>query len=723
MDSLVIAVFSLSLLLFLNCSKEGETMTHQFTNRLVNEKSPYLLQHAHNPVDWYPWGEEAFAAAKAADKPIFLSIGYSTCHWCHVMEHESFEDTSVAELMNDAFINIKVDREERPDVDDIYMTVCQLLTQRGGWPLTIIMTPDKEPFFAGTYIPKDSRFNRPGMMQLVPGVKRAWAEQREQVLKSAREITDALKKSSGGLPPQKLNDSILDSAFQSMENRFDPEYGGFGEHPKFPTAHNLMFLLRYFQRSGDPHALAMVEKTLQEMRKGGMYDHVGFGFHRYSTDKEWLLPHFEKMLYDQAINAMAYTETYQITGNEIYKSTAEEVFAYVLRDMTDAQGGFYSAEDADSEGEEGKFYVWEYGELIDVLGEEDGALYATVFNFKEKGNFRDEATGVLHGANIPHLKDGLAVVAAANNLTLPELTEKLAPARQKLFEVREKRIHPLKDDKILTDWNGLMIAAFAKAAQAFDAPEYAGAASKAADFILENMRTKEGRLMHRYREGEIAINGYLDDYAFMIWGLLELYETNFQIKYLQSALDLNAQVLKHFWDDNDKAFFFTADDSEALLLRKKDVYDGAVPSGNSVMVLNLLRLSRITANTDFEARAAQITETFGAQVARYPDGFTMLLMGQGFGVGPSWEIVICGDPAAQDTKDMLQAIQQRFLPNKVILLKSAEDQGILEEIANYTAGMQALDDKATAYVCRDFSCELPTSNILKMLASLQLNEK
>lgn len=698
-------------------------MTHEFTNRLVNEKSPYLLQHAHNPVDWYPWGEEAFAAAKAADKPIFLSIGYSTCHWCHVMEHESFEDTSVAELMNDAFINIKVDREERPDVDDIYMTVCQLLTQRGGWPLTIIMTPDKEPFFAGTYIPKDSRFNRPGMMQLVPGVKRAWAEQREQVLKSAREITDALKKSSDGLPPQKLTESILDSAFQSMENRFDPIHGGFGEHPKFPTAHNLMFLLRYFQRSGDPHALAMVEKTLREMRKGGMYDHVGFGFHRYATDKEWLLPHFEKMLYDQAINAMAYTETYQITGNELYKTTAEEVFAYVLRDMTDARGGFYSAEDADSEGEEGKFYVWEYDELLEVLGEETGTLYAAVFNFQEKGNFHDEATGALHGANIPHLKNSLDAVASERNMTVEALTEKLASARQQLFDVREKRIHPLKDDKILTDWNGLMIAAFAKAAQAFDAPKYAAAASKAADFILENMRTSEGRLMHRYREGEIAINGYLDDYAFMIWGLLALYETDFQIKYLQSALALNDLVLKHFWDETEKAFFFTADDSEALLLRKKDVYDGAVPSGNSVMVLNLLRLSRITANTDFEAKASQITETFGAQVARYPDGFTMLLMGQDFGTGPSWEIVICGDPSTPDTKNMLQAIQQRFLPNKVLLFKSTEDPNELDKIANYTSGMQPLENKATAYVCRNFSCELPTSNILKMLASLQLADK
>jgi uncharacterized protein YyaL (SSP411 family) len=696
--------------------KTKTKLEHKYQNNLINEKSPYLLQHAHNPVDWYAWGEEAFAKAKQKDKPIFLSIGYSTCHWCHVMEHESFEDSSLAELMNEAFVCIKVDREERPDIDNIYMLVCQMLTGGGGWPLTIIMTPDRKPFFAGTYIPKISAYGRTGMTELIPKVKEAWINRRQDILASAEKITFSLQSSQSSTTGDDLDESALKSAYQIFSQTFDRNYGGFGQSPKFPTPHNLMFLMRYWKRNGDGDALGMVEKTLREMRQGGMYDHVGFGFHRYSTDSRWFLPHFEKMLYDQAMLAYAYIEAYQITGNEEYKTTANEIFTYVKRDMRDTEGGFYSAEDADSEGEEGKFYFFAKSEIEELLTSEETELASRIFNITAAGNYAEEATGHKTGRNILHLTKRYAEHASELGLSEDDLRGKIETIRQKLFEYREKRIHPHKDDKILTDWNGLMIAAMAKGAQVFDDPKLAQAAADAAEFILSKMHQKDGSLLHRYREGEAALSGYVEDYAFMVWGMIELYEATFELKYLKAAIELNDYLLQHFWDDQGGGLFFTADSSEELIHRQKEIYDGAVPSGNSVAALNLMHLARTTARTDLEARARAIGSAFSKTVRQYPAGYSMLMLALDFMTGPSFEIVVSGNLDSPDAKDMLAALRKEFIPNRVIVFRTdSEKSPEIAKFAAYTQPQNSLEGRATAYVCMDYACKLPTTEIGKML--------
>ncbi len=499
-------------------------------NRLALEKSPYLLQHAYNPVDWYPWGSEAFEKAKREDKPIFLSSGYSTCHWCHVMEKESYEDEEVAKLMNDVFVSIKIDREERPDIDGIYMKVCQAMTGSGGWPLNIIMTHDKKPFFAATYLPKESKFGRQGMMEIIPQIRDIWKKNRGGAEALAAEVISFLKdKQKAG---EELKEDVLHVAYEQLLEAFDEQNGGFGSAPKFPTPHNLTFLLRYWKRTGDLMALRMVERTLSAISMGGIYDHVGFGFHRYSTDAGWLVPHFEKMLYDQALLAIAYTEAYQATGNVEFKRIASEVFTYVLRDMTSREGGFFSGEDADSEGVEGKFYVWTGIEMDSVLGEES-ELMKKVFSINKYGNLMEEENT---GINILHQSKTLSELSVDLKLSVNELYRRTGNAKQKLFAAREKRVHPGKDDKILADWNGLMIAALAKGASAFDKPEYADAACRAADFILSRMRGQDGRLFHRYRDDEPAVMAFLDDHAFLTWGLIELYEATFMVSYLRAHL-------------------------------------------------------------------------------------------------------------------------------------------------------------------------------------------
>jgi hypothetical protein len=689
-------------------------------NRLIHEKSPYLLQHAYNPVDWYPWGDEAFEKARKEDKPIFLSIGYSTCHWCHVMERESFEDHEVAKLMNETFVSIKVDREERPDLDHIYMTVCQILTGSGGWPLNIFMTPDKRPFFAATYIPKESRFGRMGMMDLIPRVKQVWKERRDEVLNSADKIMAALKSVESESPGEGLDTSTLDGAYQQLAERFDEGFGGFSQAPKFPTPHNFYFMLRYWKRTDNQKALEMVKKTLQEMRKGGVYDHVGLGFHRYATDQEWLVPHFEKMLYDQAMLAMAYVEAYQAMGNEEYKKTAEEIFTYVLRDMTAPTGGFYSAEDADSEGVEGKFYVWTEAEIHKVLTKKEADFLIKLFNVEKAGNFLEEATGKKTGANILHLKKSLSEMASDLKISEQDLQDRLASAREKLFSAREKRIHPHKDDKVLTDWNGLMIAALAKGSRAFGDLKYAEAAKKAVDFIFDQMRKPNGRLLHRYRDGQAGITANVDDYAFLIWGLIELYEATFDAHYLETALKLNEEMLKHFWDDKSGGLFFTPDDGEALIVRKKEIYDGAVPSGNAVAMLNLLRLARFTANTHLEERAMEIGRAFSKAVKQFPSGYTQFLVAADFGIGPSYEVVIVGKSGAGDTKEMLKALRSRFIPNKVTLFRPTETESPhIDKLAEYIKYQVSLDGKATAYVCMNFACKEPTTEVSKMLGLIK----
>lgn len=662
-------------------------------------------------MEWYPWGEKAFEKAKKEDKPIFLSIGYSTCHWCHVMERESFENPRIAKLMNGAFINIKVDREERPDIDSLYMSVAQMMTGSGGWPLTIIMRPDKTPFFAATYIPPETRFSRMGMDELVPEIQRLWKDDRKRLDTISKNIQESLKASASGSLGAELDEGVLEMAYDRLHERFDEEYGGFGFRPKFPSPHNLLFLLRYWKRTKNKDALRMVENTLQAMRLGGIFDHIGFGFHRYSTDPKWLLPHFEKMLYDQAMLIMAYAEAYQATKKEEYAQTVREIITYVLRDMTSLEGGFYSAEDADSEGEEGKFYVWSEHEVRDILSKKEAEAFLRTYNFESQGNFVEEATGKRMGTNIPHLKQTISDIP---------LVELLESVREKLFAFREKRIHPQKDDKILTDWNGLMIAALAKAARILGEPKYADAALQAIAFIFREL-FEDQRLFHRYRDGEAAIPGFLDDYAFMIWGLLELYETTLEPAFLEKAIKLNEVLLTHFWDEQCGGFFFTANDAEGLLIRKKDAYDGAIPSGNSVAMLNLLRLSRITVKTALEAKAASTGRAFSGEVLGAPAGFTLMISAVDFAIGPSFEIVIVGNPDAKDTQTMVQTINAQFIPNKVTLfVPTDEGAKTLIELAPFVKDYKAINGKATTYVCSNYICQNPTTDekeIVKLLDS------
>lgn len=684
-------------------------------NRLINEQSPYLLQHAYNPVDWYPWNEEAFEKARSENKPIFLSIGYSTCHWCHVMEKESFEDDEVAKLMNEAFVSIKVDREERPDIDGIYITVCQMLTGSGGWPLTIVMTPDKKPFFAGTYFPKLSRYGRAGMMELIPQLSELWRSKQEDILKSADAISHALVNSSKFWGDEILSSEILDQAFNELTKRFDPENGGFGKSPKFPSPHNLTFLLRYWKKNKNEQALLMVDKTMRNMRLGGIYDHLGFGFHRYSTDQKWLVPHFEKMLYDQALLVIAYTEAYQATKNELYKNTVKEILEYVIRDMKSPEGGFYSAEDADSEGEEGKFYLWTLEELRNIL-KEDADIFFNIYNCEAEGNWIDSMHGKKVGTNILHLQTTLKEYCSKNDLSFSTLEIKIAQAQKQLLEVRNKRIHPHKDDKVLTDWNGLMISAYAKAAQVFDEIKYIEIAESAVKFILKNLTLPNGRLLHRYRNGDADITGNLDDYAFLIAALLDLYETTFAVEFLEKALNLQNDMIKYFWDEEDWGFFFIASDSEKLLVRQKEIYDGAIPSGNSVALLNLVRLYRFTGRTDFEEIASQMIKTFSQPIRTSPSAYTHFLSALDFYLGPSKEILLVGSDEHK-VKSFVRVINKYFIPNKVTLHKSLESHDSLAKIAEYTKSFQFTDSKTLVYLCENFTCNLPISS------ETELNQK
>ncbi|MHA1350228.1 MAG: thioredoxin domain-containing protein [Promethearchaeota archaeon] len=677
-------------------------------NKLITEKSPYLLQHAKNPVNWYPWGDEAFDKAKSEDKPIFLSIGYSTCHWCHVMAHESFEDSYVGKLMNETFVSIKVDREERPDIDKIYMAVCQLMTGSGGWPLTIVMTPDKKPFFAGTYFPKESRFGRIGIIDLIKRIDNLWKTERKQLLDSSEKIIFALQDVNTESPGNSLTKSVLNNTYSQLSARFDKKNGGFGTSPKFPTPHNLLFLLRYWKRTGDENALAMVEKTLKQMRMGGIYDHIGFGFHRYSTDSDWLVPHFEKMLYDQSLLTLAYLETHQATNKKEYANTAEEIMTYVLRDMTSPEGAFYSAEDADSEGEEGKFYVWSKKEIEEILAEK-AERFSKLYNVSVDGNFLDEATRTKTRKNILHL-----------NLGSPNaINFDLESSRKQIFETREKRIRPHKDDKILTDWNGLMIAAFAKAGYILKEPKYIESAKKAVNFVFNEMKNSDGRLLHRYREGGADILAFLDDYAFLIWGLINLYEATFDTLYLKKAVELTEEQLELFWDNSIGAFFFTAKDAESLLTRQKDTYDGAIPSGNSVAMLNLLRLAQLTGNDNYEKKADYLGRVFAENVRANPVAYSLMMVAVDYAVGPTYSLVIAGDTGNEDTNHMLDEIRKQFLPNKSLIFRPTEQLNPeIDKFSNFVQFFDKYEGKATAFVCINKTCKAPTNDINKALEHL-----
>lgn len=678
-------------------------------NRLIFEQSPYLLQHARNPVDWRPWGEAAFAEAKRQDKPVFLSIGYTTCHWCHVMEHESFEDEEVAALINGSFIAVKVDREERPDIDEVYMQITQGITGGGGWPMTVVMTPDKHAFFAGTYFPKESVAGRPGIKRVITELHKAWVERREEVEETALNISAQVGQMMGASPGGDLDVEILDTAFEQFVSRYDSKRGGFAVRPKFPVPPNLLFLLRYHHRTGNPEALEMVEKTLTGMRRGGVYDQIGFGIHRYATDPEWLVPHFEKMLYDQALVTIANLEAYQVTGKQKYARTAREILSYVQRDMTSPEGGFYSAEDADSEGEEGKFYVWSSDEIREVLGEEDAALFLETFHFEDEGNFLEESTREKTGTNIPHLKED----------PLEEVLERIEPLRKKLFEVRETRIHPQKDDKILTDWNGLMIAAFARAAQVLGDGEYKAVAAKASDFVLDKLTTEDGRLLKRYRQGEAGLTAHLEDYTFMIWGLLDTYEATFEVRYLEKAIGLQGMMDEFFWDEQEGGYFTIADDAEQLIVRAKKLYGGAIPSGNAAAIGNLLRLHRMTGQPHYATRGDELVRAFSAELGQNSMVYPLALVWLDFQFGPSREIVISGDQA----DSMIAALRKPYLPNKVILHRTGDNAEALAKLAPYTETQISVDGKATAYVCESFACKMPTTGISVMLKNLGVKDQ
>lgn len=606
------------------------------------------------------------------------------------MERESFEDSEAADYLNKHFVSIKVDREERPDVDTIYMNVCQAITGSGGWPLTIMMTHDQKPFFAGTYFPKNDRMGMQGLMTILKAINNEWTNSRKLILESGDKITEYItRKGKPGM--SNISEDIFDQAFFSFEQYFDPVFGGFGHAPKFPTPHNLMFLLRYWKRTNNPKALQMVEKSLDSMYKGGIYDHIGFGFCRYSTDNRWLVPHFEKMLYDNALLALTYLETYQATNKEKYGAIARDILTYVLRDMTSPEGGFYCAEDADSEGIEGKFYVWDLEEIYSVLGEEEGRAFATFYNITSKGSFE--------GKNIPNLIN--------NNLSYENINA-VKLSRDKLFKYREKRIHPLKDDKILTSWNGLMIAALALAGRALNENVFTQAAINAANFIFNNLISDDGRLLSRYRDGEADYPAYLEDYAFFILGLIELYETTYKSDYLKRAISLSDDLLELFWDESSGGLFIYGNDSEKLLTRPKEVYDGAIPSGNSVSALNFMRLSRLTGKFEYEEKAQKIFRTFSDSITAQPISYSYSLMALLFGYSKGQEIIISTD-TIENAKPYTDIIKEKFSPFSVSMVYSADDE-TLATIAPFLESYKITPNKTAVYVCEKHSCKAPITN-------------
>ena len=716
-------------------SKVDATRKYPDENLLSKEKSPYLLQHANNPVHWYPWGDEAFAKAKAEDKPVFLSIGYSTCHWCHVMEHESFENPEIAEVMNKYFVSIKVDREERPDVDNIYMKAVVSLTGSGGWPLSVFVTADRKPFYGGTYFPLDSQWGRPGFKELLLSINDAWQNKRDELVKSSHSISQSLQSKSfwgqiGGNPMP--DEGTLRNAYGQFAQRFDSRYGGFGGAPKFPSSHNLSYLLKYWKRANEPKALEMVEKTLTEMSKGGMYDHIGGGFHRYSTNQRWHVPHFEKMMYDQAILTKTYLEAYQATKDEKYSQTTREIFEYVLRDMTDPKGGFYSAEDADSlppekftnmtpaeylssEKTEGAFYLWRYQEVIEHLGKESAEVFNYYYGVESRGNARSDPHGEFKGKNILYVAHGLEETAQKFGKTPREIQKILNESKDKLFDVRKFRPRPHLDDKVLVDWNGLMISSLVLGSRVLDEPRYGQTAEKSAQFILSTLVRKDGRLLHRYRDGEAGILGTLEDYAFFIHGLIDLYEATFKEEYLKEAKRLTEDMIKLFWDEKEGGFFFTATDAEKLLIREKEIYDGAMPSGNSIAALDLLRMGRLTLNREWEKKAQEYFKAFGQELSSGPSAYAQSMTALDFAIGPSREIVLAGQKDDPQTQEMLKSLYSRFIPNKVVIFRPASDEEAraIVDIIPFVKGQQSLDGKTTAYVCKNYNCEFPTNDIRK----------
>ena len=681
------------------------------TNRLIDETSPYLLQHAHNPVDWYPWGEEALVQAKQQDKPILLSIGYAACHWCHVMEHESFENEQIAAVMNEHFINIKVDREERPDLDEIYMNAVQMLTGQGGWPMTMFLTPDLKPFYGGTYFPPDNRYGRPGFPRVLLGVAEAYRERRDAVGEQADQIIANLNQLSAmeGRGRQ-LTTDMLDQAYQDYLSQFDHHDGGFGSAPKFPPSMGLSLLLRHWHRTGNANALNMVEVTLEKMARGGMYDQLGGGFHRYSVDERWLVPHFEKMLYDNALLSVAYLEAYQATGKGFYRQIAAETLDYVLTEMYDAEkGGFYSTQDADSEGVEGKFFVWQLDEVEQLLGEEKAKIFCEYYDITELGNFEHK--------NILHVQTPSDLFARKLSIDLGELKDILAEGRRKLFEVREGRIKPGLDDKILASWNGLMIRSMAMGYQVLGDERYREAAEKSARFILSELSQDNGLLFRTHRDGKSHLNAYLEDYSYFVSGLINLYEATFAVQWLKEAERLNQIMIEQFWDDANGSFFFTSKNHETLIVRSKTGYDGATPSGVSMAVHSLLRLDKLLNRPDFRQKVETTLDVYYQQIERSPSGSAQMLCELDFLLSTPKEIAIASRRESDDTHATLTAIHSRFIPNKVLALASdGEDVG---DFIPLLEGKTQLESKATIYVCENYTCQAPTTDVEELTQLLQ----
>lgn len=685
---------------------ENSMSEHKFTNKLIETTNPYLLQHAHNPVNWHPWGEEALQQSRQLDKPIFLSIGYSACHWCHVMERESFENEEIAQLLNDNFVCIKVDREERPDLDEIYMNAVQMMTGSGGWPLSVWLTPDLKPFFGGTYFPPEGSWGRIGFKNIFERISHLWNNKRDQLQQSAVQITSQLNRINEVQGSDfELSLSLWRSAVKVAGQNFDERYGGFGSAPKFPQAMELSFLLRYFFHTGEKQALNMVEKSLQGMARGGIFDQLGGGFHRYSTDEKWLVPHFEKMLYDNALLSVTYLEAYQITRKEFYAEVARATLDYVLREMTAAEGGFYSSQDADSEGEEGKFYVWQKNEIDKILGGDESKLLCSVYGVSPDGNWE--------GKNILLCSCNFQEAAQVFGITEHELKERLERDRQKLFAMRAERIPPHKDDKILTSWNGLMISAMCKSFQVLGDEKYLVAAQKSVDFLLEKMYFYN-QIFRTYRNGTSHLNGYLPDYAFLVAALIDVYESSFELSYLKHALEINDLLLQKFWDDNQGGFFFTSSDHEKLLVRTRNSYDNPIPSGNSIAVSNLLRLSEFTSNHFFKEKAEQTVKLYAKQVEKSPTAFAVLLSALDFFWGKPKEIVIAGDRNSAIFSDMVTAIYDSYLPNKILAYSDqsfSRDDKKLIELLPVIEGKISTDGRAKIFVCENFTCKSPFTTI------------
>ncbi len=678
-------------------------MENRRANRLINEKtSPYLLQHAYNPVDWYPWGEEALERARREDKPILLSIGYAACHWCHVMERESFEDDEIAALMNEHFINIKVDREERPDLDEIYMAATLALNSgQGGWPMTVFLTPDLEPMFAGTYFPPRNRHGMPGFDTILRGVARAWREHRETVRGRARQFTESLRQSCAESPAGTVGVAELRAALADYARAFDGAYGGFGGAPKFPPAVGLSLLLRLHRRFGEPQALDMVRKTLDSMARGGIRDHIGGGFCRYSTDRRWLVPHFEKMLYDNALLARAYLEGYQATGDETFARIATETLDYVVREMTGPEGGFFSSTDADSEGQEGKFYVWTADEVARVLEPDEARCFSAYYDITPEGNWE--------GVSIPNAPRPLGEVASELGLAPDALEAKLAAARRKLYEAREERVKPALDDKVLTAWNGLMIGALAEGYRVLGDAGHLEAAERAAGFVLASLSRKDGGLYRSYRAGEARFNGYLEDYAYLAEGLIDLYEAGGAVRWLREAERLLDRAFADFLDEESGAFYSTARDHEALILRYREGADGATPAANAAVASAAARLSYHLDRPELRRAAARAIEAYGAAIARFPRGFAKSLCVVDFLLEPPTELVLVGRAGSADREALGRALVQHFLPNRIQAVVDPDADGDDDGLP-LVRGKTLVDGKAALYVCRNYTCAAPITD-------------